>query len=36
MIIKELIWIEIANEASYIGRLLPKNPGNRIRRKKLK
>ena len=33
---QKLIRIKTANEALYIGRLLPKNPGHRIRRKKLK
>ena len=33
MIMQELIWFEPANEALYIGRLLPKNPKKRKKRK---
>ena len=33
MIMQELIWFEPANKTSYIGRLLPKNPKKRKKRK---
>lgn len=33
MIMQELKWLKTANEALYIGRLLPKKPGKRKKRK---
>lgn len=32
---QKLIWFKTANEALYIGRLLPKNPKKRKKRKKI-